>query len=237
MEELPLYYLLPNMNSIAFKSGKTAFTFQHDRLRGRLEDNTLTDAEAGDVFEYTLTCTIRNIRLDVEYIRAKLINRRIHIVARYGDGTQRFLPFVRLSAAHDSGDVISARNQYTFRGTTRLDRPAPLIDTALTGGGTPIQPQPPAAGVTPITINTSESNYTYQIPAGKLLTAIWIRSTTQAQTVRIGTTNGGDELGSNYLAVNDPGLFGSNLLRPTTPTNIYFTGLEGSNTIEIWLLG
>jgi hypothetical protein len=41
----------------------------------------------------------------------------------------------------------------------------------------------------------------------------------------------------NYLDANQPGLFGSNMLRPTAPTNIYFTGLQGSNTIEIWLLG
>lgn len=236
LEELPPYYLMPNVEELSFKSGKSAFAFQHDRLRGRLEDNTLTDADAGDVFEYTLTCTIRNIRLDVEYLRAKLINRRIHVVCKYGDGTQRFLPFVRLSAAHDSGEVISARNQYTFRGFMRLDRPAPLIDTALAGGGEPIQPGAPTPAVAIESISTSASSYTFQVPAGKLLTAIWIRST-QAQTPRIGTTNGGEELGTNYLGANDPGLFGSNMLRPTTDTNIYFTGLAGTNTIEIWLLG
>lgn len=237
LEQTPPYYQVPNVAAISFKSGKSAWAFRHDRFRGRLEDTTNTDNEAGDYFEYTLTATVRNIRLDVEWLRAKLINRRIHLVATYADGTQRFLPFVRLSAAGDSGESQAARNQYTFRAVCRLDRPAPLIHATITGtpgeGGDPTVPE---STVTPVTINTTAAAYTYQVPAGLLLSAIWIRSN-QAQTVRIGTTNGGEQLGMNYLGANEPGLFGSNMLRPTAPTNIYFTGLQGDNTIEIWLLG
>jgi hypothetical protein len=191
LEELPAYYLLPNVAGLSFKSGKSAWAFRHDRFRGRLEDTTNTDSEAGDYFEYTLTATVRNIRLDVEWLRAKLMNRRIHAVATYANGTQRFLPWIRISAAGDSGESLTARNQYTFRGVCRLDRPAPLIDAVIEGTpGEPGDPAPPTEFVTPVTINTTDAAYTYQVPAGVLLTAIWIRSN-QAQTVLIGTTNGG----------------------------------------------
>lgn len=237
LQTLPPYFQVPNVAGLSFKSGKSAWAFRHDRFRGRLEDTTNTDNEAGDFFEYTLTATIRNIRLDVEWLRAKLINRRIHIVATYADGTQRFLPYARLSATGDSGESLTARNQYTFRAVCRLDRPAPLVNTVIPGTpGEPGDPEEPQSFVTPVIINTSASSYTYQVPAGKLLTAIWVRST-QAQNISIGTSNEGEELGMGSLGANEPGLFGSNMLRPTVPTNIYFTGLVGSNTIEIWLLG
>jgi len=237
LEEIPPYYQVPNVVGLSFKSGKSAWAFRHDRFRGRLEDTTNTDNDAGDYFEYTLTAALRNIRLDVEWLRAKLINRRIHIVATYADGTQRFLPYARLSATGDSGESLTARNQYTFRAVCRLDRPAPLVNTVIAGlPGEVGDPEPPEEFVVPITINTSEEDYVYEIAAGKLLTAIWIGGN-EAQTVSIGTTNGGDELGSSYLDAYQPGLFGSNMLRPTVPTNIYFTGLQGDNTIEIWLLG
>jgi len=239
LEELPDYFLIPNVEALNFKSGKSAWAFGKDRLRGRLEDNTATNESAGDYFEYVLTATVRNIRLDVEYLRMKLINRRIHVVVTYGDGLQRFIPYMRLSAAGDSGERTASRNQYTFKGVARLDRPATLVDTELsgaTGGGAP----DPGEGenlVTPVVITTSASTYIYEVAAGKLLTAIWVRSDA-AQTVLVGTSAGGDQLGGPAsLADNEPGLFGSNLLRPTTPTNIYFSGLAGNNTIEIWLLG
>ena len=238
LEELPDYYLIPSVAELNFKPGKAAWVFQHDRLRGRLEDNTNTDNDNGDYFEYILTCTVRNIRLDVEYLRRKLINRRIHVVAKYGDGLQRFLPYMRLAAAGDSGERPATRNQYTFRGITRTDKPAPLIDTELSGsiGGTPA-PGDPESTVTPVVITTSDPTYIYELPEGKLLTAIWIRSD-DAQTVLVGTSAGGDHLGGPAtLTANEPALFGSNMLRPTTATNIYFSGLAGNNTIEIWLLG
>lgn len=239
LEEIPDYFLLPNVAALNFKPGKSGWAFQHDRLRGRLEDNTNTDQDAGDYIEYVLSCTVRNIRLDVEYLRMKLLNRRIHVVAKYGDGLQRFIPYMRLSAAGDSGERPTSRNQYTFRGLARLDKPAPLIDTELSGsigGGAPT-PSDPGSTVEPVVITTSASTYIYSVPAGKLLTAIWVRSDA-GQTVQIGTSAGGDQLGGPAtLSANEPALFGSNILRPTTNTNIYFSGLAGNNTIEIWLLG
>lgn len=239
LEELPDYFLIPNVEALNFKSGKSAWAFGKDRLRGRLEDNTNTNEPGGDYFEYILTATVRNIRLDVEYLRMKLINRRIHLVVTYGDGLQRFIPYMRLTAAGDSGERTASRNQYTFKATARIDRPAPLVDTALSGsigGGVP-DPGDGESTVTPVVISTSSPTYIYSVPAGKLIAAIWIRSDA-AQSPQIGTTSGGDELGGPVsLGSNEPGLFGSHLLRPTTPTNIYFSGMTGNNTIEIWLLG
>jgi len=234
---VPAYYLIPNVNDLSFKTGKSAWAFRHDRFRGRLNDNTITDDEAGDFFEYTLTATVRNIRLDVEWLRAKLMNRRVHAVATYANGAQRFLPWIRLSAASDSGDSPTARNQYSFRGVCRMDRPAPFINAIIEGTpGEPGDYQPPTQGAGPDVINTSAQSYTYKVPAGRLVTAIWILSN-QAQTVQIGLAPGGEELGMIELLPNEPGLLGSNILRPITDTNIYFTGLQGSNTIEVWLLG
>lgn len=236
--ELPDYYNIPNVESLNFKEGKAPWAFEKDRFSGRLEGATGTDQDGGDVFDYTLTCTIRNIRLDVEYLRSKLINRRIHVVATYGDGLQRFLPYIRLVAVDDSGESRVSRNQYTFRGTLRLDRPAPLIDTTLTPGiGGGVTPGDPESTVTPVVITTSASTYTYSVPAGKLLTAIWI-SGDAGQTVSVGTVALGSELaGPLPMTAGAPALLGSNLLRPTVTTNIYFSGLSGNNTIELWLLG
>lgn len=236
--EVPDYYLIPNAESLNFKEGKSAWALDKDRFSGRLEDATGIDQDGGDVFDYTLTFTVRNIRLDVEYLRAKLINRRIHVVATYGDGLQRFLPYIRLVAVGDSGESRLSRNQYTFRGTLRLHRPAPLIDTTLTGGiGGGITPGEGESTVTPVVITTSASTYTYQVPAGKLLTAIWILSDDD-QTASVGTVALGSELaGPIPMTADEPALLGSNLLRPTVNTNIYFSGLAGNNTIEIWLLG
>src|SRR5690606_32232471 len=126
--------------------------------------------------------------------------------------------------------------QYSFRGICRTAKPAPLIDTELSGsigGGAP-DPGEGESTVTPVVITTSASTYTYTVPADKLVAAIWVRSDA-GQTVQIGTTSGGDELGGPAtLTANEPALFGSHLLRPTTNTNIYFSGLAGNNTIEIW---
>lgn len=236
LQELPDYYVLPNVAELLFKPGKTAFTFQHDRANGRLEDTQTTDNRAGDIFEYTLSCTIRNIRLDVDYLRAKLINRRIHVVATYQDGSQRFLPYMRLSSGSDSGESRSARNGYSFKGVARLHRPAVFIAAEITGGGdVPDTGTTPA--VSPVSISTSASTYTYLVPAGKLVTAIWVKSDA-SQEVQVGTTSGGWEIGGPAAAdAGDPIIFGSNLLRPETSTPIYFSGLAGNNTIEIWLLG
>lgn len=234
LESQPVWYDVPNVAELEFKPGKTPYRFDCDRQNSRLTDRVST-TDAGDVVEYTLSCTVRGIRLDVDLLRKRLINRRIHVVATYGNGYQRFLPWVRLLGESDSGDRPAARNQYSFTGSTRLATIAPGVDAALT---------PPSSGgggegggdaMEPVLITTSNSTYTYEVPAGKLLDAIVIAGNT-SQTVNIGTSANGDEITSELTVdANSHARLGSVLLYAPTATNIYFSGLSGANTIKLYI--
>lgn len=235
------YYLLPNIQAVVFLPGKSALAFNFDRRAASLKDSTGTDDPAGDVIDYRLSARVKNFRLQVQYLRAKLLNRRIHVAATYQDGTQVFLKNIRLSAGHSSGDRYSDLNAYTFTGALRLAKPAPTIETVLIGGGGGTTPDPTpgpgAGGVQTDVIETSADSYEYTVPAGCLLAAIYLIGDNN-QTVSIGLADGDSDLNGAPidLLANQPYLLGSNLLRPGVDTSIFFSGLAGTNTIEIWLL-
>lgn len=243
VQSIPPWYRLPNVSEITFKPGKAPFLLAHDRLNGRLEDSTPIDQVAGDYFQYRLSCTVLGLRLEVDYLRAKLMNRAVHVAVRYHTGLERFLPNMRLTATSDTGDRFGASPRYSFSGVCQLDRPAPHLDAPLTlgepgGGGDPGGGDPGGGGtVAPVSITTSAGSYTYTIPSGKLLLAVYVKSSS-AQTVSVGTSAGGVELGGPVpLGALQWGMFGSSLLRTEGSTPIYFSGLAGTNTLEIWLLG
>lgn len=228
----PVWYDQPNFDALEFKTGKDAYRFDCDRQQSRLTDKISANSIAGDVVEYTLAATVRGIRLDVDLLRKRLLNRRIHVVATYGDGYQRFLPYMRLVGESDSGESPASRNQYSFTGVARLAGIAPGVDATLT---------PPSGGgggdedMAPITITTSASSYTYEVPAGKLLDAIVILGDMD-QTIDIGTSMGGTEIVEDYAtAANLPATLSSALLYAPTATNIYFSNLAGNNTIKVYL--
>ncbi len=238
LSQQPVWFRNPNIDSLSFKSGKAAYNFEADRLTARLTDKTTTADRAGDRIDYLLQARVSGISPDVELFRAKLMNRRVHVAATYQSGDRRLLPYMRLSADGDSGDR-SNRNAYSFQGTLRLLKPAPFIGTSfnvIDGPYVPPDGGSGSGGIQVSNITTTASTYTYQVPAGKLLAYVWIVSD-EAQNPQLGLTVSGDELGGPYpLDADQYAIMGSGLLRPVTATNIYFSGLAGTNTIEIWLL-
>lgn len=245
LQTQPVWYLLPTIDDLDFKSGKAPFLFQSDHLTARLTDTTDVSTKHGDFFTYTLNATVRNQRLDIEYLRAKLMHRTVHVAATDHGGYQRFLPHMRLTAKADTGSRILDRNEYQFTGTCRLYKPAPALNATLTaiggssggstGGGT--TPPGSSGGVAPVVITTSASSYTYTVPAGKLLVGISVKGTDN-QTVWAGTSAGGFELGGPIdVLAGEWQTFGAAMRRFNSSTPIYLSGLTGTNTIEVWLLG
>jgi hypothetical protein len=84
------------------------------------------------------------------------------------------------------------------------------------------------------TASVAGTTFTYNVPAGKLLKAIYVKSDA-AMTFRIGTTAGGDDLvQSASTAANQYALLGDNFLYAETITPIYFSGLAGNSVIKIY---
>lgn len=238
LTQQPVWFRNPSVASLSFKSGKAAYNFEADRLTARLTDRTITSDRAGDRIEYLLQARVSGITPDIELFRAKMLNRRVHVAATYQSGGLRLLPYMRLSADGDSGDR-SNRNGYAFSGSLKLLKPAPFIGASfnvIDGPYIPPDGGSGSGGVQVTNITTTSSTYTYQVPAGKLLAYVWLVSD-EAQTPKLGLTAGGDELGGPYpLDADQYAIMGCGLLRPVSATNIYFSGLSGTNTIEIWLL-
>lgn len=128
----PSYFVVPNLEALEFKPGKSAYAFHHEAFTGRLTDKVVKNNPAGDFFEYDLKATVRTVRPTVESLRLKLMNRRIHVVATYGDRFQRFVPMLRMNGDSDSGDRNSP-NLYAFSGFTQVTQPAPSLGVELGG--------------------------------------------------------------------------------------------------------
>lgn len=231
----PVWYELPNIDALDFKPGKDVYRFDCDHFTSRLTDRHNAGSQVGDFFEYTLTATVRGIRLDVDLLRKRLMNRRIHVVATYADGYQRFLPNIRLTGDSDSSNRRLGRNEYTFTGTTRLTGPAPGLDATLTppsggesggGGGTSEM----------FTINTTSSSTSYSLTAGTLLDNVIIVSDASC-TVNIGTTPGGTDITSGIeVTAGEASLLGAALFYAVANTTIYISGLSGTVQIKLDLV-
>jgi hypothetical protein len=232
---------VPNIHEIQFKPGKAAYLLQTDYRNCRLEGETDTGNAAGDQFTYKLSGFIRHQRGEVDLLRNKLRARRVHVVATYHDSAQRFVPLMRLSMNDNSGQRRNEVSGYQLQGTARLRTPAPwLAGTFDVIGGPyvpPVTPPTGGSGVTPVTITTSANTYNYTIPSGKLLTA-WEVVSDSAQSVSVGVTAFGAELaGPQDLLAGQVWVNTANVLPSTTAQTIYFSGLIGTNTIRLWLLG
>lgn len=236
----PVWYLEPTIDSLSFLPDKAAYAFEPNNLTARLTDRTITGDRHGDRFEYNLQAFVSGTLPEIELYRAKIRNRRYHVVATYQDDRQRFLPFMRLSADGDSGDR-SNKNGYAFTGTMRMHRPAPYLNETFDVIGGPYVP--PGGGgsdgsATLVSITTTDDSYIYSVPADKWIDGIEVRST-DAQTLSIGTSPGGDDLSGMPVPLTDLQAYVLNggILDTFSPQTLYFSGLEGSNTIRIWLLG
>ena len=236
----PDWHLLPSIGDLDFLPGAGAYAFEDDRLTGRLEDTT-EDAPAGDFFQYTLIARLRTVRAEMELLRAKIVNRRLHVVVTYYNDEQRFVPNMRLRARADSADRPSGRNGYQFVGTARLHKPAPFLNATVDVIGGPYVPPdtPPESinGVTVVEISTSAASYIYEIPSGMWMVG-WEVSGDATQSVSLGTVASGQELGGpTDLTAGQTWVGQGNMLPTGSATNIYFSGMAGNNEIKIWLLG
>lgn len=235
----PSWWLLPNFESLQFKESRGALELGHNLLSGRLVERA-TDTPQGELYELALSAEVRNVRLEVEYLRAKLRNRRIHVVATYRNGLQRFIPNMRLLATGDSGDR-SNKNGYQFQGTARMFRPAPFVDSpppVITGIVIPPAVNPPSEGgsVSVTQVTTTSPSYVFTLPVGKLLLCVFIKSTA-GQTVNIGTTAGDYDLtGPVEITAGQWAILGDNIWHADTATPIYISGLAGTNTLKFYVI-
>lgn len=236
----PAWYLEPSIASLEFLPGKAAFVFEADGFTARLTEKMNLGSRAGDIFEYQLQASVSGISPEVDLYRAKIRNRRYHVVATYQNGGQRFLPFMRLAADADSGDR-SNKNAYAFSGTMRMHRPAPWLNGAFDVIGGPYVP-PDSGGsdgsASVVTLTTTDSTYSYLVPAGKWIGGIEVRCT-DAATLKIGTSAGSEDLSGMPVPLTalQPYVLAGGILDTFSAQNIHFSGLSGSTTIKIWLLG
>lgn len=192
VDTYPEQYCVPNIGDIELLEGAVAYTIHFERDTARLVDKQTTNNPAGDTFDYTLTFSVRQIRLDVEWLRAKLANRRVHVIAEYRTGLQRAIPNMRVASDSDSGDRIGSPQRYNFAFTASLSRPAPTLNSSLTGGsGVVTPPEPPGLTITQTIIAPGD---TVDIPAESLIHAIVLTAPASPNTVKIGLTPGGDEI-------------------------------------------
>lgn len=238
----PRWNIVPNVDVLDFKPGAGAYTFHCAIHSMRMDDETDPSNNGGDLFQYKLTGFARVIRGEVELLRAKLVHRRIHVVATYHDGSQRFIPYMRITMKADSGARGGLdRPGYYLDGTATLNRPAPFVEGTfdIIGGPAGSDPAPPDGTINVVSITTSDSTYSYSIPDGMLLIAIYITGT-NAQEVSAGLTPGGYELGGPIpLTSTTPGnrTTMETVLRAAGSTPVYLHGLVGTNTIELWIIG
>lgn len=226
---------------LSFKPGKAAISMVPDQRSARLDGDHETGNVAGDFFSYRFECRVKSIRATVESLRAKIVGRRIHLVATYQDGVRRLVPYMRLAINDQSGTRRFDKQGYLITGTTRLLMPGPDVAGNITateppvgGGGT--TPPVTGAGAEIITITTTESTYAYLLESGKWLVGWELRSSS-AQTVSVGYTSGGEELGGPVSLSPLQAFVGQGNMIPTfDDTNIYFSGLVGNNTIKLWVL-
>lgn len=206
------------------------------QLNGQLSDNTNTGSDAGDMFEYTLNARLRNVSPEMEFLRAKLRNRRIHVHCTYYDDTERVVPNMRVTAKGDSADKPSGFNGYSITGLGQLEKPAPYIGITPSvdpGSGLPMGSSISIGEMVMDTFSTAAGSATFNLPSNVLLTAIFIKSNAD-QTPTIGLTASGDELGGPVDMLADEGYTFAQSIRTSAPTTIYFDGLAGSNSIEVW---
>ncbi len=239
----PDWNIVPNISDLEFKDGKGAYTFHTAIHSARLEDETDPSQPGGDMFNYKLSAFVRSIRGEMELLRSLLRHRRIHVVATYKNGDKRFIPYMRVTARADSGAKAGTdKRGYTITGTANFITPAPFVSGAFDIiGGPPVGPDPgsPDGSVNVITITTEDPDYTYTVPAGMLLLAVYVSGSSN-QEVSVGRTSGGSELGGpipmSASLPNNTATF-ETVYRAAGSANIYISGLVGSNTIEIWLIG
>jgi hypothetical protein len=233
----PDWLIKPTIEDLDFIPGKAAYAIEPDRLTARLVDKTDIKSRPGDTVEYYLSATVTGITPATEWIRAKLLNRRVHIIAVYQNGDQRFIPNMRLYADADSGDKSNPQ-RYSFSGFVRLSKIAPFFGGTFNviGSGSGMDPSGSNISDAEMIMDplaTSGATATFILPANVLLTAIYIKADTN-QSPKVGLTLGGDELGGPQDMLAGDSLTFAQAYRSEAPTTLFFSGLAGTNQMEIW---
>lgn len=220
---------ITSLEPLVFKSGKRIWLYQQNRFTGLLKSKQTDNSPHGDTLDYTLTAFVRGLRGEVDLLVHRLLNRRIHILVTYWSGEQKMMRYARALTDHDSGRYPGSRIGYTLTATTRHIIPATLL------GGTITLPNIDTAMT--IQISTTGSTYSYTVPAGRWLENIFVKSDSD-QAVSVGRSSGaGDITDALPMTAGEYTLITGTLLYAETDTTIYFSGLEGSNSIKILLLG
>lgn len=82
----------------------------------------------------------------------------------------------------------------------------------------------------------TDATWSYVVPAGRLLLAIYVRSTAE-QTVDVGTSEGGHEVHEQIsCTAGEYQLLGAANRFAESDLTLYFSGLEGTNTIRVWVV-
>lgn len=240
LEVQPRWYHIPVVQALQFKAGRAAFDISHRLITGIISDKTDLNS-SGDTYTYTVGAQLDMVSIEMEFLRAKLRNRKVHVLCTDLHDKQRIVPYMRLIADGTTGNN-STRAGYSIQGRRVLSSPAPFLNEVPNIIGPPyIPPTDPGVGgsgtgFTPQEIVTTASDYTYTLATGKFLMAIFIKSTS-AQIVSIGYSAGASELGGPIeMVANTKYQFGDNWLYPDIPVNIHISGLQGTNTIEICVL-
>lgn len=235
----PTWGEIPSVAALSFKPGKSAYLLRHSLRTARLESDTSVSDTPGDITSYTLSLVLKPVREEVEIIRYRLLNRRIHIVVRYQDDYQQLLPFARLRAKSDSGARPTDRNGYNFTATCKVFHAAPtLIAVPPVAGQNPSTQTPVVcdASVEPVLITVTSSSFSYNVPAGKWLLG-WEMVSTSAQNPSLGLSAGQNDLGGPVsLAALQEWVGQGNMVPSFLPYTLHFSGMAGTNTIKIWLL-
>lgn len=83
----------------------------------------------------------------------------------------------------------------------------------------------------------SASAYSYAVPAGKFLLGIELQGTAD-QSVSVGTGAGGNQIAGPIDVPGGTPWIGQQLGRSSLGAyTIHFSGLTGTNSLKIWLLG
>lgn len=229
VDTMPEQYCVPNVGDVTLGLGKTAYTIYFQRDSARLADRTNTGNPAGDIFEYTLVFSLKEIRLDVEWLRAKLRNRRVHAIVTYRTGLQRLLLNLRTASESDSGDRIGSPQRYNFSMTTALTAPAPTINSELSGGsGVVTPPEPPGLTIGETIIAPGG---TVDIPEQRLVHAIVITPAASPNTIKIGVTLAGDEIMSSETIAAGENLVLNTAYYFSVAGTLYVTASENCSII------
>ena len=128
--ETPQYGVVPMTSMPQLAQGKAMYQVAFDRMTARLVEKKVITNRAGDIYEAALTFTVKYCRIELATLSQLLMNRRVHALIIYENGTVKYVKNLREEDEADSGDR-SARDQYSFRFATKYIKKAQTVGGVL----------------------------------------------------------------------------------------------------------